>query len=89
MKKLFIISTLALLCVSAPGLYAQKLEQCVVCKEGPLFGTICTNCGQRKIQCDLCGLPIKDNHLKTGDGRYICQFERNTVIVNEQIAKHC
>ncbi len=73
---------------------AQRREFCVVCAKGPLVGTIwkhphgtiCPVCIKREIKCDICGLPIKDNYLKTKDGRFICKFEKDDVVVDERAA---
>lgn len=95
MKKLFAILILLVL-LAAPGpAGAQRQEICVVCAKGPLFGTIwkhphgtiCKECVNREIKCDICSLPIKDNYLKTTDGRYICKFEKDDVVVDERQAK--
>lgn len=65
-----------------------------MCSKGPLFGTIwkhphgtiCRDCVNLDIKCDICGLPIKKDYLKTRDGRFICSFDKNDVVVNEREA---
>jgi hypothetical protein len=74
---------------------AQERVFCIVCGKGPLVGkiwkhrhgVICPECKQRELRCDHCGLPIIDNYLKTRDGRYICKFEKDDVVVDEKQAK--
>lgn len=74
---------------------AQQREFCVVCGKGPLVGTIwkhphgtiCSECVKRDVRCDICSLPIRDNYLKTRDGRFICKFEKDEVVVDEKEAK--
>ena len=64
---------------------------CVICGQGPLtgriwmskWGAICNDCYKLDNHCSLCGLPIRpgDGSVKTGDGRFICKFDRpNTVL---------
>ena len=94
MNKSLLIALLFLLLGGAHD-EAQKLEYCVVCRQGPLIGTIwihdhgtiCTNCITRKEHCNVCGLPIMSNYLKTKDGRYICPFDKSRVIVNQKAAQ--
>ncbi len=92
MNRICIITLLiAAFCSSA---IAQKRESCIVCNKGPLVGTIwkhphgtiCPDCVKRDIKCDICSLPIRDNYLKTKDGRYICKFEKDDVVVDEKQA---
>ena len=68
----------------------------MVCAKGPLVGTIwkhpqhgtiCPECKQREERCDVCSLPILKDFLKTRDGRYICKFEKDDVVVDERQAK--
>jgi hypothetical protein len=70
---------------------AQTNYFCVVCGKGPLTGqiwlhprgTICNDCINIKDRCSLCGLPVKDGdgHIKTGDGRLVCKFEKNDAVL--------
>lgn len=76
-------------------LFAQVREFCIVCGKGPLsgtiwkhpHGTICPACVKRDVKCDICSLPILDKYLKTKDGRYICKFEKDDVVVDDKQAK--
>jgi hypothetical protein len=64
---------------------------CIVCGKGPLTGNIwlysrgpvCDDCEKLKERCSICGLPVRDGdgHIKTGDGRFICRFDKTNVIM--------
>ncbi|HSY74786.1 MAG TPA: hypothetical protein VK810_04890 [Dongiaceae bacterium] len=64
---------------------------CIVCGKGPLtgqvwkhkWGIVCDDCEKLKDHCSICGLPIKDGdgHVKTGDGRLICRFDKTNAIL--------
>jgi len=80
----------------SPDARAQTRELCVVCGKGPLVGTIwkhpqhgtiCPDCAKRDLRCDVCSLPILKDFLKTRDGRYICRFEKDDVVVEEKQAQ--
>ena len=70
---------------------------CVVCGKGPLTGhiwlhprgSLCNDCAKIQERCSICGLPVKDGdgHLKTGDGRFICRFDKNEVVLTQDQAK--
>src|ERR1700722_4072385 len=70
---------------------------CVVCGKGPLtghfwmtkWGALCDDCYHLKDHCSICGLPIKDGdgHIKTGDGRLICRFDKTNAILTLDEAK--
>jgi hypothetical protein len=70
---------------------------CVVCGKGPLTGhlwlhprgAICDDCERLPDHCSICGLPVKDGdgHIKTGDGRFICRFDKTNAIMNLDQAK--
>lgn len=70
---------------------------CVVCGKGPLtgrvwmskWGPVCDDCAQLPIHCSICGLPIRDGDgsVKTGDGRYICRFDRTNAILDVDQAR--
>ncbi|HSY19535.1 MAG TPA: hypothetical protein VK815_14435 [Candidatus Acidoferrales bacterium] len=65
--------------------------RCIVCGKSPLYGQIwrhprgliCDECEKIKDRCTICGLPVKegDGHLKTGDGRFICKFDKPNVVM--------
>jgi hypothetical protein len=64
---------------------------CIVCGKGPLTGhiwlhprgAICDDCEKIQDRCTICGLPVKagDGHLKTGDGRFICRFDKKDAVL--------
>lgn len=70
---------------------------CVVCGKGPLTGTIwmskwgpvCADCEKIRERCSICGLPIKDGdgHIQTGDGRFICRFDKTNAILTQEQAE--
>ncbi|MGB0581560.1 MAG: protein DA1 [Limisphaerales bacterium] len=95
MKPLFSILLLWLaLNFSVSSGQAQPNLKCVVCDNPPpgrtfwkhTHGTICRDCVRLDLKCDICGLPIKADYLKTKDGRYICKFEKDDVVVDEKEA---
>jgi hypothetical protein len=66
---------------------------CIICGKRPLsgriwmskWGAVCDDCYKLENHCSLCGLPVRpgDGCVKTGDGRYICKFDKpNTVLDN-------
>jgi hypothetical protein len=74
---------------------AESNYHCVVCGKGPLtgqiwrykWGMVCDDCEKIKDRCSICGLPVKDGdgHIKTSDGRFICQFDKtNCILTLEQ-----
>ena len=70
---------------------------CVVCGKGPLTGhvwlhprgALCDDCEKIQERCAICGLPVKagDGHLKTGDGRFICKFDKKDAVLTVDQAK--
>jgi len=70
---------------------------CVVCGQGPLigriwmskWGAVCDDCYQLENRCSLCGLPIRagDGSVKTGDGRFICKFDKPNAVLDAAEAK--
>jgi hypothetical protein len=92
---LLLTALVALACARTVSAAQQEPVYCVVCGKGPLSGTIwkhrhgtfCAECKARPERCDHCGLPILNDFLKTKDGRYICKFEKDEVVVDEQQAK--
>ena len=65
---------------------AEANYTCIVCGQGPLrgriwlskWGAVCDVCYRLENRCSLCGLPMRDSDdpAKTGDGRFICKFDR-------------
>ena len=64
---------------------------CAVCGKGPLhglihiskWGPVCDDCLKIKDRCSICGLPIHegDAHVQTGDGRFICGFDKTNAVL--------
>ena len=63
---------------------------CVVCGKGPLhgriwmskWGAVCDVCYKLENHCSLCGLPIGKDAVQTGDGRYICKFDKPNAVLD-------
>jgi hypothetical protein len=63
---------------------------CVVCGKGPLtgriwmskWGAICDDCYKLENHCSICGLPVGKDFAKTGDGRFICKFDRPNAVLD-------
>jgi hypothetical protein len=65
---------------------------CTVCGQGPLtgrvwlskWGAVCDDCYRLPNHCYLCGLPVRagDGHVKTGDGRLICRFDKTNAVLD-------
>ncbi len=70
---------------------------CVVCGQGPLggriwiskWGAICDDCYKLENRCALCGLPVREGEgtAKTGDGRFICKFDKKDAVLDADAAK--
>jgi hypothetical protein len=70
---------------------------CIVCGKGPLTGRIwlhprgpvCDDCHKLENHCSLCGLPVRDGDgsAKTGDGRFICKFDRPNAVLDVDAAR--
>jgi hypothetical protein len=70
---------------------------CVVCGKGPLtgkiwltkWGAVCNDCYKLEDHCSLCGLPVcaGDGCVKTGDGRFICKFDRPNAVLDVAAAR--
>jgi hypothetical protein len=70
---------------------------CLVCGKGPLtnhlwlskWGPICDDCYKIEKKCSLCGLPVRegDGCVKTGDGRYICRFDKKHAVMDVNQAR--
>lgn len=70
---------------------------CVVCGKGPLtgqvwltkWGPLCDDCYKLENHCSLCGLPIRpgDGSVKTGDGRFICRFDKTNAVLDADAAR--
>jgi len=70
---------------------------CIVCGKGPLTGRIwlhprgalCDDCKNLPDHCSICGLPVKagDGCIKTGDGRFLCRFDKTNAVMTLDQAK--
>lgn len=71
----------------------ETTHYCVVCGKGPLtgriwisqWGAVCNDCYQLGNHCTICGLPVREddpNAIKTGDGRFICKFNRANAVLD-------
>ena len=70
---------------------------CILCQQGPLtgriwmsqWGAICNDCYKLENHCSLCGLPVREGGgtVKTGDGRFICKFDRTNAVLDADAAK--
>lgn len=84
---------IAAFCTSA----AETNYVCIICGKGPLAGRIwiaprgavCDTCYRLENRCSLCGLPIRpgDGAVKTGDGRFICKFDKADAVVDAAEAR--
>jgi hypothetical protein len=91
----FILVLLASALVSASA--EETNYFCIVCGKGPLTGriwlhprgAICDDCYKLPDHCSICGLPIKDGdgHIKTGDGRLICKFDKANAVMTVDAAR--
>jgi hypothetical protein len=84
-------SLAAILFLLAATLAASAAETnyvCILCGKGPLsgkiwiskWGAICDDCYKLENHCSICGLPIGKDFVKTGDGRFICKFDRPNAV---------
>ncbi len=48
------------------------------------WGAVCDDCNKLENRCSICGLPIRpgDGSVKTGDGRFICKFDRPHAVLD-------
>lgn len=70
---------------------------CILCGKGPLsgriwmsqWGTVCNDCYQLENHCSICGLPVREGGgtVKTGDGRFICKFDKPNTVLDADAAK--
>ena len=65
---------------------------CVVCAK-PITGkyfilretnNICAECEQLATRCSVCKLPVKEDFIKTEDGRFICKRDAPNVVLTEE-----
>jgi len=86
---------LALIIFLLTGFVATAAETnyfCIVCGKGPLtgrvwmskWGPVCDDCYRLENHCSLCGLPVRagDGSVKTGDGRFICKFDKANAVLD-------
>jgi len=87
-----------ILLLFAAALTASTAETnyvCIICGKGPLTGhiwlsqrgAICDDCYKLENRCSLCGLPIDKGFVKTGDGRFICKFDRPNAVLDATEAR--
>ena len=70
---------------------------CILCGQGPLsgriwmsqWGAVCNDCYKLENHCSLCGLPVREGGgtVKTGDGRFICKFDKTNTVLDVDAAK--
>src|SRR5690242_10992722 len=96
-----IMRLLALILILFASAFVSEAEGtnyfCVVCGKGPLtgriwiskWGAICDDCYKLENHCSLCGLPVRpgDGSVKTGDGRFICRFDKTNAVLDVADAK--
>ena len=74
---------------------AETNYLCVVCGKGPLtgriwmskWGAVCNDCYKLENHCSLCGLPIGKGFVQTGDGRFICKFDKPDAVLDAAEAR--
>ncbi|MEI7534420.1 MAG: hypothetical protein WCK57_08625 [Verrucomicrobiae bacterium] len=74
---------------------AETNFTCVVCGKTPLtgriwmskWGAVCDDCYKLENHCSLCGLPIGKDFVKTGDGRFICKFDKTNAVLTATSAQ--
>ena len=74
---------------------AETNYVCVICGKGPLtgrlwmskWGAVCDDCYKLENRCSLCGLPIGKDFAKTGDGRFICKFDKPNAVLDAGAAR--
>lgn len=76
---------------------AETNYLCILCGKGPLsgriwmsqWGTVCNDCYKLENHCSLCGLPVREGGgaVKTGDGRFICKFDKTNTVLDVDAAK--
>jgi len=89
-----ILFLFAAVCTAAA---AEANPFCIVCGKGPLhgrvwmsrWGAICDDCYRLENHCSLCGLPVRpgDGSVKTGDGRFICKFDKPDAVLDAAEAR--
>ena len=51
------------------------------------FIYLCDECDRLKNTCSLCGLPVGEGSIETGDGRKICRREATEVVMDAESAR--
>ena len=92
-----LISVLILFSAVMVSSAGQTNYFCVVCGKGPLvgriwmskWGPVCDDCNKLPDRCSICGLPVRDGdgHVKTGDGRLICRFDKTSAVLDAAEAR--
>jgi hypothetical protein len=100
-RQMTVMRRLALILFSFAAVLVSSAQPtnyfCVVCGKGPLsgriwiskWGPVCDDCYKLEDHCSLCGLPVRegDGCVKTGDGRFICRFDKTNAVLTAAAAK--
>jgi hypothetical protein len=92
------VRPLALILFLLAAVFSSAAETsyfCVVCGKGPLtgriwmskWGAVCDDCYKLENHCSLCGLPIGKDFVQTGDGRFICKFDKPNAVLDAAEAR--
>jgi Protein DA1 len=97
-RRFFIILLAA--CFVFSGLAALAENICAICGkeiQGTVYIVTDELTGEKKLACSdciklprcyLCGLPAGKNHVELPDGRYLCERDAKTVVLDAGIAEH-
>ena len=48
---------------------------------------LCRACASCPDECYICGLPVRANYLRLGDGRFLCARDAKTAVLDERQAR--
>jgi hypothetical protein len=92
-----LLAQIFILLTTVAATAAETNYFCVVCGKGPLtgriwmskWGAVCDDCYRLENHCSICGLPVRpgDGCVKTGDGRYICKFDKPDAVLDSYTAR--
>ena len=93
-RSIWLFILFALACAASA---AETNFLCILCGQGPLsgriwisqWGPVCNACYKLENHCSLCGLPVREGGgtVKTGDGRFICKFDKTNAVLEVDAAK--